>query len=36
MQGTTTTSPGQLEVVWRDTAPLGQRGFARLETRMKP
>ena len=36
LHGTNTTTPGKLEAVWRDTAPLGPRGFARLEARMKP
>lgn len=36
LHGITTTSPGKLEAVWRDTTPLGQRGFVRLEARMKP
>jgi GH18 family chitinase len=36
LHGTATTTPGKLEAVWRDATPLGERGFARVEARMKP
>ncbi|MCW1921346.1 glycosyl hydrolase family 18 protein [Luteolibacter arcticus] len=35
LYGTTTVAPGKLEAVWRNATPLGSRGFARLEARMK-
>jgi GH18 family chitinase len=36
LHGTQTTGANRVEAIWRDNSPIGNRGFARVEARLKP